>query len=180
MIRKFQKRIPKIVVFWAFNAAVGLFLVGFVINPAISYFSSREDVIAESLAQLTHFRAVERQTKSLMAAMPQNTDPFLARGEERVVSADLEANLKSIVVASGARFLSVRGLQSRRSLQAKRVAVALELEGTLPAIRAVLQVVEGERPFLFVTSAVIKSVSDSNEELIRTELTIEGAMHDQT
>jgi hypothetical protein len=180
MIDVLVKRPSKRTLFCAFNAVVGLFIAFFIVEPLMFHFSSQGDAIAEKQAQLTHFQAIARKARALMHNTPGAADPFLSGTEERVVSADLQANLKSIVVTSGVRFLSVRGLRSSRIQQAKMIAAGLELEGTLAGVRDVIEVIENQTPFLFVTSAVLRSSSESDADLVRVELTIEGAMHDQS
>jgi general secretion pathway protein M len=179
VIDALARRPSKRTLFCAFNAFVGLFIAFFVVEPLMVHFSSQSDAIAEREAQLTHFQAIARKARALKHSAPGAADPFLSGTEERVVSADLQANLKSIVATSGVRFLSVRGLQGSRRQQTKMVAVGLELEGTLAGVRDVIEVVENQTPFLFVTSAVLRSSSEPNDNLVRVELTIEGAMRDQ-
>jgi len=179
MIDFLAARVQRRLLFWAFNASVMLFLVFVVVAPIVSHFSSQSDVISEKADQLSQFQTVVIKAKSLMDELPQAANPFLSGQEERVVSADLQANLRSIVGAAGVRFLSIRGLPSGRPQQTKMVAVELELEGALPAIHNVIEAIENQTPFLFVTSALFRNSSEPSESLIRTELTIQGALHDR-
>jgi general secretion pathway protein M len=171
------KRLPRGLLFLTFNAAFLLFVLLFVVAPVLSHFSSRGEEISENAAQLSHFRSIARNAKALMAKTAQSGDPFLPGGEQRVVSADLQAGLKTIADAAGVRFLGVRGLQGVRSQPLRMVAVSLELEGSLQGIRDVVQAIEGQTPFLFITSAVLHSVADS-EGLIQAELKVQGGMRD--
>jgi general secretion pathway protein M len=169
-------RIPRGSPFWAFNAVALMFLSLFVIAPLLSHFSTRSEEISESASQLLHFQAITSNAKMLMARPAQSGDPFLPGSEERVVSADLQASLKAIVTDAGVRFLGVRGLQGSRLQQLQMVAVSLELEGSLPAIRDAVRAIESHMPLLFVTSAVFRSVADADPSTLRAELKVQGAM----
>jgi general secretion pathway protein M len=178
MIDLVAKRMRRSLLFLTFNAAFLLFVLLFVVAPVLSHFSSRSEEISENVAQLSHFRSIARDAKGLIAKTARSGDPFLPGGEERVVSADLQASLKTIANSAGVRFLGVRGLQGVRSQPLRMVAVSLELEGTLQGIRDVVQAIEGQTPFLFITSAVLRSVADADEGLIQAELKVRGAMRD--
>jgi hypothetical protein len=179
MIDVIARRMPRAFLFLIFNASLVLFLALFVIEPLMSRFAGQSDVILERVAQLSHFQAIVRNAKTLMDKTPQTGDPFLSGREERVVSADLQADLRSMISAEGVRFLSIRGLPRSPSQQLQTVAVSLEFEGSLPMVRNVIQKIESQTPFLFVMSAVLRSTSAPNENLIQAELTIQGAMNDQ-
>ena len=58
------------------------------------------------------------------------------------------------------------------------IAVGVELEGSLPAVRDMILAVESQTPFLFVTSASFRSVNDGEEGPIRAELKVLGAMRE--
>jgi general secretion pathway protein M len=172
------KRMPRGALFLAFNAFAVLFLILFVFAPVLSHFASRSEDISENAAQLSHFQNIIHNANTLMKKTPQAGDPFLPGGEERVVSADLQANLKAIATTAGVRFLGVRGLQGNRSQQLHMVAASVELEGPMPAVRDVVLAIENQMPFLFVSAASLRSVSDGDDGLIRAELKVQGAMRD--
>jgi general secretion pathway protein M len=58
------------------------------------------------------------------------------------------------------------------------VAVNVELEGSLPAVRDMIVAIENQTPFLFVTAVSLRSVSDGEDGPIRAELKVLGAMRD--
>ena len=91
---------------------------------------------------------------------------------------DLQASLKAIATTAGVRLLGIRGLQGGRSQQLHMVAASMELEGALPAVRDVILVIENQMPFLFVTTASLRSVAEGDEGLIRAELKVQGARRD--
>jgi general secretion pathway protein M len=178
MIDLVSRRMPRGALFLAFNAFVVLFLMLFVFAPVLSHFASRSEDISENAAQLSHFQNIIRNAKTLMNKAAQAGDPFLPGSEERVVSAELQANLKAVATTAGVRFLGVRGLQGSRSQQLRMVAASVELEGPMPAVRDVVLAIENQMPFLFVTAASLRSVADGDDGLIRAELKVQGAMRD--
>ena len=178
MIDLISKRLPRGALFMAFNASTILFLVLFVFAPLWTHFAGRGEEISENAAQLSHFQALARSAKALMQKSPLAGDPFLPGGEERVVSADLQASLKAIVTTANARLLGIHGLRGTRSQQLRMVAASVELEGSLPSIRNVIMAIENQMPLLFVTAASLRSLAEGDEGLIRAELKVQGAMRD--
>ena len=143
----------------------------------LGYFAGRNDEISESAAQLAHFRKVMRSAGTPATKASQGGDPFLSGTEERVVSADLQASLKSIASNTGVNLLGVRGVPGRRHQQLRLVAVRVELEGSLAAVRDMMLTIGNQTPFLFVTAS-LRSVGEGDDGPIRAELKIEGAMRD--
>jgi general secretion pathway protein M len=169
-------KLPRGLLFLMFNASAILFVGLFAVVPVLSHFSERSEEILENAALLSHFRSINRNAQALMTTTEQARDPFLPGAEERVVSADLQANLKTITTAVGARFLGVHGLQIRRPQPLHMVAVSLELEGSLQTIRDVVQTIETQTPFLFITSAELRHAPDADETIIQAELRVQGSM----
>jgi general secretion pathway protein M len=171
---------PRGLLFLTFNASAILFIVLFAVVPVLSHFSERNEQILENTAQLSHFRSINLSAKALLTTNEQASDPFLSGKEERIASADLQANLKTITAAAGARFLGVHGLQIDRSQPLRTVAVSLELEGSVQIIRDVVQTIETQTPFLFITSAELHGAPDADEAIIQVELRVQGFMRNRT
>jgi general secretion pathway protein M len=178
MIAAIPKKIPRGTSFLAFNILVMLFIVIFLLTPVLGHFASRSEEISESAAQLAHFRQLARSVSRQANRSSSAADPFLPGTEERVASADLQAGLKGIAANAGVNLLGVRGLQGSRDQQLRMVAVSLELEGSLAAVRDMIVAIENQTPFLFVTSASFRSVSEGEDGPIRAELKVQGAMRD--
>jgi general secretion pathway protein M len=178
MIAWADRKIARIGLFVAFNVLILCFIVVFVLAPVLARFSDRSDDISENATQLAHFRSIMRNAKVLLATNPQAGEPFLPGSEERIVSADLQANLMSAATTAGVRLLGVRGLQGRRSQQLRMVVVSAELEGSLSAVRDVILTLENQTPYLFVTEASFRSLADGDGGPIRAELKVQGAMRD--
>ena len=179
MIAWTDRKMVRTALFVAFNAFVLFFIVAFVVAPVLAHFSDRSDDISENAAQLAHFRSILRSAKVLTTTSPQTGEPFLPGSEERVVSADLQANVISAATAAGVRLLGVRGSQGPQSRQLHMVVVSAELEGSLPAIRDMILALESQKPFLFVFEASFRSIADGDGGPIRAELKVEGAMRDR-
>src|SRR5258707_5075657 len=177
MIDLVIKRLPGSFPFHAFNACVALTIVFFIGAPILSHFADRSESISESMAELARVQSIKRTEKTLMEKSAHSGDPFLAGSEERLVSADLQANLKAIASNSGVKFLGIRGLPVVRLQQLRMVAVALDIEGPVHSVENVIRSIERQTPYLFVTSAVLRRETDA-EEMIRAELKVQSAIRD--
>ena len=178
MIAATARKIPRGAPFLAFNISVVLFIVIFLLAPVLGHFTGRSEEISESAAQLAHFRKIARSVSSPANKALAGVDPFLPGNEERVVSADLQASLKSIASNAGVNLLGVRGLPGSRQQKLRMVAISVELEGSLAAMRDMVIAIENQTPFLFVTAASFRSVSEGEDGPIRAELKVQGAMRD--
>jgi general secretion pathway protein M len=164
--------------FLAFNAAAMLFVVIFLLAPILAHFAARGEEISDNAAQLAHFQNVTRAAKKSAGSAGLTRDPFLPGNEERVASADLQASLKSMAANAGVNLLAIRGLQSGRSQSLSMIAVSVELEGPLKAVRDMIFAIENQTPLLFVTSASFRSLADGEDGPIRAELRVQGAIRD--
>lgn len=164
--------------FLAFNAAAILFSAIFIFAPVMGHFAGRSEEISDHAAQLAHFQNVTRAAKKSAGSVGLTGDPFLLGNEERVASADLQASLKSIAANAGVNLLAIRGLQSGRSQSLPMIAVSVELEGPLKAVRDMIFAIENQKPLLFVTSASFRSLADGEDGPIRAELRVQGAIRD--
>lgn len=178
MIASVAQKLPRGSLFLAFNMVAVLFVVMFLFAPVLSHFSSRGDDISENAAQLVHFRKIVRGVTSPANRSQRGSETFLAGTEERVVSADLQANLKTIATAAGANLLGIRGLPGSRSQQIRMVAVNMEMEGSLATVRDVIGAIENQTPFLFVSEVFLRSSTDGDAGSVRVELKVQGAMRD--
>ena len=86
--------------------------------------------------------------------------------------------MKSIAANAGVNLLGIRGLQSSRSQLLRMIAVNVEMEGSLRAVRDMILAIENQTPLLFVSAVSLRSVADGEDGPIRAELKIQGAMRD--
>jgi general secretion pathway protein M len=178
MIGLVAGKLPRGTLFLAFNMVALLFVVIVLLAPVLAHFTSRGEDISESAAQLAHFRKIARGATVHANKSVKDGDVFLPGGEERVVSADLQANLKAIATGAGVSLLGIRGLQGSRSQHMRMVAVSVEMEGSLSAVRDMIAAIENQTPLLFVTAASFRGVTDGEDGPIRAELKVQGAMRD--
>jgi general secretion pathway protein M len=164
--------------FLAFNAAAILFVLIFFVAPIMGHFAGRSEEISDNAAQLAHFQNVTRAAKKSAGSVGLSGDPFLPGNEERVASADLQASLKSMAANAGVNLLAIRGLPSGRTQPLHMIAVSVELEGPLGAIRDMIFTIERQTPLLFVTTASFRSLADGEDGPIRAELRVQGAIRD--
>lgn len=176
MIAATPWKIPRGVRFLAFNILVMLFAVIFLLTPVLVHFAGRSEEISETATQLAHFRKILRNASMLNNKSSQGGDPFLPGSEERIASADLQASLKALATNAGVSLLVIRGLEGSRFPQMRMVAVSVEVEGSLTAVRDLVASIESQTPFLFVTAASFRSVNEGEEGPIRAELKVQGAI----
>ena len=176
MIRKLK--LARGTPFLAFNAAAFLFIGIFLLAPVTAHFAARGEDISDNAAQLAHFQNVKRAAKKSAGSASRSGDPFLPGSEERLASADLQANLKAMAANAGVNLLAIRGLQGGRSQPLHMIAVSVELEGPLQAVRDMIFAIENQTPLLFVPSASFRSLAEGDDGLIRAELRVQGAVRD--
>ncbi|WP_065756000.1 type II secretion system protein GspM [Bradyrhizobium paxllaeri] len=162
--------------FLAFNAAAILFVLIFLVAPILGHFASRGEEISDHAAQLAHFQNVTRTARKSAGSVGLTGDPFLPGNEERLASADLQASLKSMAANAGVNVLAIRGLQGGRSQSLPMIAVSVELEGPLKAVRDMIFAIENQTPLLFVSSASFRSLADGEDGPIRAEFRVQGAI----
>ena len=167
---------PAVALFVAVNMAVIAFAIVVLFAPILSHFSGRSEEISENASQLARFENIMRQARTSAQGAAGRDNVFLAGNEERVVSADLQAALKSLATAAGVNLLGIRGLTGARSQQLRMIGVGVELEGTLAAIRDMMRAIESQTPLLFVSSISLRSITDGDDGPIRAEMTVQGAM----
>lgn len=148
------------------------------IVPLVSAVVDGADEIAERIDLLARLRSIAGNAADLSKDAVKTNDLYLSGGEERLASADLQASLKAVAGASGLRFLSVRAVAPGRQWEAHMVAVSLELEGSPDALRDAFNTIEAARPMLFVTALLLRPAPGAVDEMLRAELTVQGAMRD--
>ena len=173
-----NRQMPRTAVFLVGNAAGLALLFILVVVPLLSHFADRSEEIGENAAQLAYLNRVIRGAQAMEQNGSHNVQPFLTGGEERVASADLQANLQAMASAKGAHVLGLRGLQGGRVAAFRTVAVGLEFEGSLGIVKDVIAEIEGQSPLLFITEASLRAAADGDGSTVRAELRVEGAMQE--
>ena len=171
------RKMPRGAPFIAFNAVVVILFIAFVLGPVFAHFADRSEEISEGVAQLAALRKAIENTKSSAIGPSSGSNPFLPGSEDRVVSADLQATLKSLASNAGLAVLSLRSTQPGRGQNLTMIAVEVELEGSMSGLHQMLAAVERQTPFLFVTAATFRSITQGDDGIMRAELKVQGAMH---
>ncbi|MBR0697767.1 type II secretion system protein GspM [Bradyrhizobium lablabi] len=173
---RMRAKLPDTALFLAVNVAAVMLIVMFVIAPVLTHFSERSEQISENAARLQHFEDIMRQARAASTTTATTGGAFFPAGEERIVSADMQASLKSLANNAGVSLLGIRGLAGSTSQHLRLISVSVEVEGALASIRDMMRAIEAQRPLLLINSASLRSVTDGEEGPIRAELTVQGAM----
>ncbi|MGY3560503.1 general secretion pathway protein M [Bradyrhizobium sp. USDA 4463] len=163
-------------IFFGVNGAIALAIGFAILEPIASHFVERNGDILDSAAQLAQIRRVADEAAKLVRTSTLDADPYLPGAEERVASADLQANLQALAGAKGLAVQAVRGLAGRQAGQWRAVPVGLEVEGAAAAIRDLVAAIETQTPFLFITDLSLRTLSDGDDSRMRASLTVEGAL----
>lgn len=167
-------------IFFGLNAAIALTVCFAILGPIASHFAERNDDMLDSAAQLAQIHRVADEAAKLAQTSTSGVDPYLPIAEERVASADLQANLQALAGAKGLAVQAVRGLPGRQAGQWRAVRVGLEVEGAAAAVRELVAAIETQIPFLFVTELSLRTLSDGDDSRMRVSLIVEGALRSQT
>lgn len=163
-------------IFFGINAAIALAVCLAIVGPLYSHFAERNDEMLDSAAQLAQIRHIAEEAAKLAKSSTSDVDPYLPGTEERVASADLQANLQALAGAKGLAVQAVRGLPGRQGGQWRAVPVGLEVEGSAAAVRDMVAAIETQTPFLFITDLSLRTLADGDDSRMRASLTVEGAL----
>ncbi|GGI33730.1 type II secretion system protein GspM [Bradyrhizobium guangdongense] len=163
-------------IFFGLNGAIALAVCFTILAPIASHFAERNEDILDSAAQLAQIRGIAEEAAKLARSSTPDLDPYLPGAEERVASADLQANLQALAGAKGLAVQVVRGLPGREAGQWRAVPVGLEVEGAAAALRELVAAIETQMPFLFITDLSLRTLADGDDSRMRANLTVEGAL----
>jgi general secretion pathway protein M len=148
------------------------------------------ELLAERDREILHKQAVLAR---LQAAARREVQPtgkktsiedgeFLAGKTDGAIGAELQARLKGIAEAAGAKVRSIRGLPPKTDGRSRYVGSHIEVLGSVAAIQRAIHAVETAKPYLFITSGTMRlappvgPVGTPHEPLIEAQLDIFGAM----
>ena len=163
--------------FLFFNAVIAAAAAVFLVFPLWARLSDRQGGISEQYAQLEHFRKFSGNSRYGAA---YHKSALLPDGEERVVSADLQASLKELINNTGARSLVIRGLPTQDQQGRRIINIAAEVEGSLRSIRDLLQRIALEKPALFIAAITIRKVANDDQDIVKAEFTLCGAIRNRS
>lgn len=169
------------------NVAVFAVAVFGLVIPTYAFFADRDDRILEQTRVLTRLSAIAAQAVNVESMGSEtNTqmrgDEFLSGPNENVISADLQARLKSVIEAAGARSRAVQALPLNTFDQIRYSGSRIEIFGPLQAIHRAVYAIESAKPYLFITGATIKGPPSvgrqgvPEEPVIQAQLDVFGAI----
>jgi Type II secretion system (T2SS), protein M subtype b len=168
-------------VFVALNLAACIAIFLLVAYPIDALLTERDAQIAELSATLARVSAMASRKANVDALARQveaesDLGEFLAAANEGAANAALQARLKTMTEAVGARIRSVQGLPAKNDGQIKSIGARINLYGALGAVHKAIYAVESGKPYLFVTNASIRLSSPASAQAATTEPVIDAQL----
>jgi hypothetical protein len=168
-------------VFVALNIAACVAILVLVAYPIDALLTARDAQIAELSATLSRMNAVASRMGDVDVLARQvdaesDLGEFLAAANEGAATAALQARLKTMTEAAGARIRSVQGLPAKNDGQIRSIGARINLYGALGAVHKALYAVESGKPYLFVANASIRLSSTVNAQAATTEPVIDAQL----
>lgn len=163
--------------------ALGLWLLA----PVYDLVTDRDAEIATRREMLGRLQSVVAREAEVQAAARQpdaqlDQGEFLAGANEGVIGADLQTRLKAITERSGAHIRTIQGQTTRPGDPIRYIGARLTIFGSLQRVHNTIYAIETDKPYLFVTDAVIKLATPvvrggtPEEPVIEARLDVFGAM----
>lgn len=158
-----------------------------IVLPVSTFFSDRDERIADQSKVLARLRGIVAQETNIQAIVSDTkaqlqSGEFLNGTNENVVSADLQTRLKALTEGTGTRSRSAQALPVRSADQVRYVGSRIEIIGSIQSLQRAVYAIESAKPYLFITAAAIRNVPAVNrpgvaeEPAISAQLDIYGAM----
>jgi len=168
-------------VFVAVNLAVGVAFLVLIAFPIDTLLTERDAEITELSATLARMNAVASRKGDVDALARQveaegDLGEFLAAANEGAANAALQARLKTMTEAVGARIRSVQGLPAKSDGQVRSIGARINLYGALGAVHKAIYAVESGKPYLFVANASIRLSSMASAQAATTEPVIDAQL----
>jgi general secretion pathway protein M len=165
-------------VFVALNLAACIAIFLLVAYPIDTLLTERDPQIAElstTLARVSAMATRKADVDALARQVEAESDlgGVLAAANEGAANAALQARLKTMTEAVGARIRSVQGLPAKNDGQIKSIGARINLYGALGAVHKAIYAVESAKPYLFVTNASIRLSSPASAQAATTEPVID-------
>jgi hypothetical protein len=176
MIVSLLNRLRRSVMFICVNLVFAFFALSFLVVPLVSIYAERAERLAEGREQLTRIRSLQQRATVSGHSAADAATLLLPGNEEGSASAALQSDLKSIVAAAGAQFVTVRGLDSTRLADASIVTGNVEIKGSVHAIRDAVRGIEDHKPALMIESATFRGISAEQNGELHAEFTVQGLM----
>jgi general secretion pathway protein M len=169
--------------FIAANLAILLALGALVVAPIHGSLQEGEAEIERQTETLARVKAIAQHKPGLPAPdqAASTAEMFQTGPNEGVSAANLQARLKIMSEAAGAKVRSVQGIPARSEGTLRYIGAKLELFGPLPSVHRAVQAIESAKPFLFITNSLLKlsplaaRPGSITEPIIEAQLDIIGA-----
>ncbi|MBU6462905.1 MAG: hypothetical protein KGL35_22450 [Bradyrhizobium sp.] len=181
-----EARIRRRVLFIFGNFSAAFILVSVLIIPIYEAFADRDSRIELQSKRLARLEAIANENERVEALASQTkaqmlTGEFLTGPNENAISAELQAKLKAMTEAVGARSRAIQTLPAKTVDQIKSAGVRIEIFGSLQSIARAVYAIETAKPYLFVSAASMKMASASppgarEEPVVQAQLDVFGAM----
>jgi general secretion pathway protein M len=128
------------------------------IVPICDLLADRDVEIARNVQMLAKLTGIAAYKPKLPPAggLIGASDEYLKAPSQGVATANLQARLKVLSEASGARLRSVQGMPTQSEGRISYIGARLEIFGPIQAVQRAIGAIEEAKPYFFVTSAVIK------------------------
>ena len=169
------------VVFLGLSLAAYLAVFFLIVHPIYAVFAEQDAQIAMLSETIARMNAIANR-KSDVEALARQVDAegdlgeFLAGANEGVANAALQARLKTMTEASGARVRSVQGLPAKSNGQIRYIGARIDLYGALGAVHKAIYAVESGKPYLFVSGASIRLSPSISAQAAMTEPVIDAQL----
>jgi len=169
------------VAFLGLNVAACLAVFLLIVRPIRAVFLDQDAQIAmlsETLARINAIANRNPDVEALARQVDAESDlgEFLAGANEGVANAALQARLKTMTEAAGARVRSIQGLQPRNNGEIKYIGARIDLYGALGAVHKAIYAVESGKPYLFVSTASIRLSPSVGAQAAKTEPVIDAQL----
>jgi general secretion pathway protein M len=169
------------VMFVAAHLTAFMILVGFVVLPIHDYFADRDNRIAEQRVLLARLEAVAAQDANVKSMAHQaeaqvQQGEFLVGSSEGLVNANLQTRLKGFSESAGAKVRSAQSLPPKTIEQIKFSGSRIEIYGGIKSVQKAIFAMEGAKPYLFVTGAVMKSALPTSRPNVPEEPVIQAQL----
>ncbi|CCD93738.1 exported hypothetical protein [Bradyrhizobium sp. ORS 375] len=183
---RFDAQLVRPSLFVLANLAVLGLLAWACVMPVVAVFAERDARIQDQQRLLARLKAVAAQAPRIEALASETetqfqSGEFLAGANDNVIAADLQTRLKAILGNAGAQARAVQSLPGRTVDQIRYSGVRLDCSGPLPAMMRVVHAIESAKPYLFVSSASLKSGAalrqgQIEEPVLQAQLDVYGAV----
>ena len=179
-----HNRFVTCVAFIGLTLAPIMIVFGGVVLPVRDEFAARDAKIAQQSEMLARLKGIADYSVTPMDVEEDGgkEKEYLIGSNEGIANAKLQARLKGLTQAAGARLQSVQGLPVSVEGPLRLIGAKLNIFGPLQAVHQAIFAIEDNRPYFFITNAVIRVSrqvqrpgAPSAEPVIDAELDVFGA-----